>query len=94
MPAENPKGTEPPGLIQLRTELQDRYGVVLDHVQLRQILGYRTMSAFKRAIENDRLGFKVFNIPGRRGKFALSADVAQWLWQARQEADNQQGGVP
>ena len=94
MSAETLKGTEPSGLTQLRTELQDRYGVVLDHIQLREILGYRTTSAFKRAIENERLGFKVFNIPGRRGKFALSADVAQWLWQARQEAENEQGGVP
>lgn len=94
MPIKNSESHEPSGLIQLKADLQAQFGVMLDHVQLRQVLGYRTASAFQRAIELGRLGPPVFNVPGRRGKFALTADVAEWLWRAREQSDPNKGGAP
>lgn len=75
----------------LRDELFARYGTVLDHVQLREALGYRTASAFQRALAVGRVGVPVFNIPGRRGRFALSADVADLLWASKEAS--QTGGA-
>lgn len=79
-------------LERLRADLLSRYGVMLDHIQLREVLGYRTASAFQRAITLGRIGVRVFNVPGRRGKFALSADVARWLWSAKKRAEEESGG--
>lgn len=75
----------------LRDELFARYGAMLDHIQLREALGYRTASGFQRAISMGRMGLPVFNIPGRRGRFALSADVADLLWASKQAS--QSGGA-
>lgn len=44
-----------------------------------KVAGFRSAEALKMATKRGRLGFKVFLIPGRRGKFALTADVAAWL---------------
>lgn len=79
-------------LERLRADLLSRYGVMLDHIQLREVLGYRTASAFQRAVTLGRIGVRVFNVPGRRGKFALSADLALWLWSAKKRAEEESGG--
>jgi hypothetical protein len=92
MPTDVPPNSLEHGLQQLRADLVTRYGVVLDHNQLREVLGYRTVSAFQRAVSLGRIGVRVFNVPGRRGKFALSADVADWLWKAKTQADKGEGG--
>lgn len=59
--------------------LSERYGEVIGGKDLHKILGFRTSRAFARAVEHSLVGVPVFNIPGRRGKFAMTADVAQWL---------------
>lgn len=87
-------GKDANGLERLRADLLNQYGVMLDHLELRKVLGYRTASAFQRAITLGRLGVPVFNVPGRRGKFAFSSDVAEWLWRARKNTDTDIGGAP
>ena len=46
---------------------------------LRQALGYPTMEAFRQALCRDQLPIAVFALPHRRGKFALTKDIAFWL---------------
>lgn len=41
--------------------------------------GFRTANAFKLAVRRGRVGFHVFQITGRRGQFARTAEVAGWL---------------
>lgn len=41
--------------------------------------GFRTANAFKLAIRRGRVGFDVFRITGRRGQFARTSDVTEWL---------------
>jgi hypothetical protein len=86
MTTENFKTVEPAGLTELKANLREQYGYLLGHAQLREVLGYRTASAFQRASELGRVGLEMFTVPGRRGKFALSADVAEWLWRAKEGA--------
>lgn len=59
--------------------LMREYGPLMGGEDLRRALGYRTWSAFARAVRMDGLGLTVFAIPGRRGKFAFTRDVATWL---------------
>jgi hypothetical protein len=49
-------------------------------------LGYPTSGAFRQAIARNTVPVPVFSIEHRRGKFALSTEVAQWLADQRLSA--------
>ena len=61
--------------------LFDKYGPLIGGSDLVKILGYRTSSAFKKSVRESRVGIQIFDITGRKGKFAYSAEVAIWLSQ-------------
>lgn len=63
----------------LMNAMMERYGPLLGGEQLWRALGYQTWAAFARAARNGSLGVKVFSVPGRKGRFALTADVATWI---------------
>jgi hypothetical protein len=44
-----------------------------------RILGYPTTEALYKAYHRGRLPIKLFKMPGRRGWFAPTAAVRQWL---------------
>ena len=81
----SPKGMDPEGLLRLRQTLESTYGLLMDNAQLRKALGYRTQSAFDRAMKHRQIGVRIFRVPGRTGWFALAADVAAWLWSVREQ---------
>jgi hypothetical protein len=56
-----------------------QFGPVIGGSELRKVLGFRSAVTFRRAIRQGKLAVKVFELEGRRGKFALTADVARWL---------------
>lgn len=64
-----------------RTELRlfEQYGPLIGGSDLARVAGFRTVEAFKSAAKRGRVGFKVFPIRGRQGRFARTADVAAWL---------------
>lgn len=66
--------------------LLQRYGPVVGQDELRQALGYSSQDAFRQALARGRLPVPVFSIAGRRGKYALSKDIALWLAQLRHAA--------
>lgn len=43
------------------------------------VLGFKTSAAFRQALKLNRLGIETFTIKGRRGRFAFTQDVQQWL---------------
>lgn len=59
------------------------YGPVLGGQVLAHVLGYPTPGAFAKARQRGRLPIPTFPIPGRRGRFAATADLAAWLWRKR-----------
>lgn len=63
------------------TELRlfEQYGPLIGGADLARVAGFRTADAFKTAAKRGRVGFKVFPIKGRQGRFARTADVAAWL---------------
>ena len=63
----------------LAEKLHKEFGPLMGGEDLRRALGYRSTPAFARAVRLNTVGVTVFEIPGRRGKFAMTADVAAWL---------------
>lgn len=66
--------------------LSERYGPVLGGKALHQALGYPTAAAFRQAMLRGTVTVPIFEIPKRRGRFALARDVALWLVQCRANA--------
>ncbi len=71
----------------LTEELQDAltrlYGPLLASRDLWKLLGYASPAAYRQARTRKRLPVAEFEIEGRRGRFALTKDVARWLAQQR-----------
>jgi hypothetical protein len=65
-----------------------RYGVLVGGRDLWLSLGFRSAASFQRAVRQNALPVTVFRVPGRRGKYALTADVAAWLDKVVATAEN------
>lgn len=61
--------------------LLGRYGPLIRGADLLQVAGYPNAEALRLAVRRQVVGFPVFSIPGRRGRFARTSDVARWLAQ-------------
>lgn len=66
--------------------LTKRYGLLVGNKELWMALGYRTPEAFRQAYGRRQLPIPVFALPSRRGKYALTRDLARWLDSLRGEA--------
>lgn len=70
-------------LDELVERLTRTLGIVVGGSALSKALGYRTQGAFRQALTRNRIPIPVFALDGRRGRFALTSDIAQWLWSQR-----------
>lgn len=52
---------------------------LLTSTQTARVLGFETTGALSRARQQGRLPFQMFQLPGRRGWFALTSDVRAWV---------------
>jgi hypothetical protein len=64
-------------------ELVARHGEVVGGNALRLLLGFPSIDAMKRAIARGTLALPTFVIRGRRGRFALTVDIAKYLLDAK-----------
>jgi hypothetical protein len=69
-------------------ELTDRYGPMLGGANLSKVMGYPSSKAFAQALTRGQLPIPVFPLVHRRGKFALTKDVAQWMAEQRQSVSS------
>jgi hypothetical protein len=60
-------------------KLYEEYGPLIGGPNLVKVLGFRTNAAFRRAEKIGNIGVDVFEIEGRKGKFARTEDVEAWL---------------
>ena len=60
-------------------DLGDRYGPLICDEDLRAALGYKSMASLRQAAARKTTGVPVFSIRGRRGRFARTRDLAEWL---------------
>jgi hypothetical protein len=63
----------------LEQKLLERFGPLISGADLYACLGYKGYAAFYRAKSSGELGVRVFRLPGRKGWFAFSSEVADWL---------------
>lgn len=63
----------------IESYLFERFGPLLSGRALWQTLGYNSSQAFRKAAQRGDLAVRTFHIERRRGLFAYSAEVAQWL---------------
>lgn len=59
--------------------LLDQYGPMIGGKDLYQALGFRSYAAFRLANEQMKTPIPVYQLPGRRGWFARTDDLANWL---------------
>lgn len=72
----------------LERELRARYGSpLIGGEDLRRVLGYASREAMRQAVARGTIPVPVFDVPNRRGKFALTRDVSGWLAQLRMSAE-------
>lgn len=71
---------------ELDHSLNEKYGPMVSGENLRIVLGYSSMPAFRQALSRRTVPVPVFTLPNRRGKYALAKDVAIWLAAQRNAA--------
>lgn len=69
----------------LADDLVTGSGPFLSGTALWRSLGYPSSAAFRQAKARGKLEVKVFNLPQRRGTFAFTREVADWLRKLDQE---------
>ena len=78
---------------QLEADLLDLYGPLLTGDDLRKALGYVSKDAFRQAMARKTVPIPLFELENRRGKYALSKDVAKYLARRRVTANGREGGI-
>ncbi len=68
---------------ELQVTLTRLYGPLLASRDLWRVLGYASPAAFRQARTRNGLPVPEFEIEGRRGRFALTQEVADWLVRQR-----------
>ena len=64
---------------QIENDLIERFGIVLGAKILAKTLSYASIDALRQSIVRKTNPIPVFKLPNRRGYFALTKDVAEWL---------------
>lgn len=62
-----------------KRELLDRHGEIIGGSELRRQLGFADARSLNRAYQRRLLPVRVFILAGRRGLFAKTRDLADWL---------------
>lgn len=68
---------------QLRLSLLSTHGPLLSGEALATAMGFRSQASLRQARLRGQVGVPLFTVPRRRGWFALTQDVADWLAEVR-----------
>ncbi|MDG0854802.1 hypothetical protein [Roseateles puraquae] len=68
---------------EIEHSLHERHGPMLGGAALYRALGYPTAAAMRQAVARGRVPVPLFDIEKRRGRFALTRDVAAWMARCR-----------
>lgn len=70
----------------LEEQMFENFGPIVGGKDLYTALGFKTYASFHRVKRLDELGVHVFSLPGRKGWFAMTAEIAAWI---RDQADKE-----
>lgn len=83
---QNPR--EDPLFEQIHESLLARFGDLIGARDLWRVMGYPSQVALQRAYSRGKVDLALFEIEHRRGRFALTSEVAVWLIQQRKGIEN------
>lgn len=63
----------------IKRDLMKAFGPMIYGEVLYKSLGYTSADALRQAVSRNTVPIDIFPIEGRRGKFALTRDVAIWI---------------
>lgn len=72
---------------QLADDFLEKHGTLVSGKALWGTLGFKNARAFRQAKSQGRLGLEVFTLPNRKGNFAFTQHVADWLRNVTQEVE-------
>lgn len=78
---------------QLRESLLRLHGPLLGGNPLAAALGHRSAASLRQARRRGQIGVPLFTVPNRRGWFALTQDVADWLADMRTGKSVKEGSI-
>ena len=80
----------------IKQDLIEQHGMLLFGKALYQVLGFTNGDAFRQALKRGKLPVAVFELEGKRGRYALAEDIAIWLASRRMTANDhdKHGGAP
>lgn len=86
---------KPPGELGESTVdfLMKRYGPLLNAKALAETLHYPGQLALERSMQRGHLKLRTFHLPGRRGVFAHASDVAGYITQLMENAEESIDGA-
>lgn len=72
---------------EVATELLSKHGPLITGRDLWSTIGFTSAAAFRQAKAQDRLEIPVFSLPNRRGTYAFTKHVADWLTNLAKEVE-------
>ncbi len=63
----------------IKQDLIKQHGMLLFGKALYQVLGFTNGDAFRQAYKRGKVPVAVFELEGKRGRYALAEDIANWL---------------
>ncbi|WP_447896485.1 hypothetical protein [Stenotrophomonas acidaminiphila] len=64
---------------QLEGELRAKYGAEIGGTDLRTLLGYKTAESFRKAVQRGKIPVRTYLHALRRGRFASTRILAEWM---------------
>lgn len=64
----------------LKSRMFEKYGPTITGDDLYQMVGFETYEAFHRAKKLNQFSLKVFKLENRRGWYALTEELAEWIY--------------
>lgn len=86
MNSDNSNTVHEPIQTEVRDSLLRLHGPIMGGNALIAALGHQSSASFRQAKCRGQVTIKLFNIPNRRGWFALTQEVADWLIAMRNNA--------
>lgn len=84
----------------IMASLEQAHGPLLKGDGLANALGYKNLASLRQAKKRNQVGVALFELPNRKGLYALTAEVADWLATCRlrpgrgSELPNQEAAMP
>ena len=79
------KQTEHGNYEAFESQVFEQFGLLMGSNELARALSFTSLASFRQACRRGKIPIPMFKIEGRAGRFAISTDVAKWLWKLRSE---------